>query len=141
MKADAPTEQAVLTTLHQLTEAYADRDLSVFMCCFAPDADVMLYGTGEDEKRCGLLQIRAQVERDWEQTEQAQLHFDWISVSAADPVAWLAADGAFLLRVAGQKITLPTRLTMVLEQRDNRWFIMQAHFSTPSVSQEEGHAD
>lgn len=141
MKADATTEQAVLASLHQLTEAYADRDLSAFMSCFAPDADVMLYGTGEDEKRYGLLQIRSQVERDWEQTEQAQMHFDWLSVSAAEPVAWLAAEGAFLLRVAGQKISLPARLTLVLERRENRWLIMHAHFSTPSVSPEEGLAD
>ncbi len=49
----------------------------------ASDADVVLYGTGADEKRIGLEQIRAQVERDWSQSDSAAMMLDWTSVSAA----------------------------------------------------------
>ena len=58
-----------------------------------------MYGTGADEKRIGLGEIRTQVERDWAQSESASMVFDWTSVSAVGPVAWVAIDGAVKFRV------------------------------------------
>lgn len=46
-------------------------------------ADVVLYGTGADEKRVGPDQVRAQVARDWAQSDSVALSLGWISVSAA----------------------------------------------------------
>lgn len=83
MKADTSTESEVTTALQKLTDAYAKRDLKAFLACFASDTDVVLYGTGADEKRIGLEQIRIQVERDWAQSESAAMSFTWNSISAA----------------------------------------------------------
>lgn len=117
MKADAMTGSAVKAALDKVAEGYTKRDLALLRAAFAPDPDVVMYGTGADEKRIGLAEIQAQAERDWSQTEAATVTYGWISVSAAGSVAWAAADATFNLKAGGQEMTLPARITFVLEKR------------------------
>jgi hypothetical protein len=138
MKADVMTEDAVKAVLDKVTEGYAKRDMALLRSAFAPDPDVVMYGTGADEKRIGLAEIQAQTERDWSQAEAAGMKFGWTSISAAGPVAWAAGDAAFKLKAGEQEVTLPARFTCVLEKREEKWFIMQAHFSFPAAGQAEG---
>ena len=138
MRADKKTEAAVKAILDQMTKAYAQRDMDLLLSVFAPDPDVVMYGTGADEKRVGLSEIEAQAERDWSQSEATRMTFGWTSVSAAGPVAWVAADSVFHLEGDGQRFDLPARLTAVLEKRDEEWLIAQAHFSFPASGQGEG---
>ena len=135
MKADSHTRAEVEAAITSLTDAYKERRLNDVMACIAPDADVVLYGTGADEKRVGPDQVRAQVERDWAQTESIEMSYSWKSISAAGPVAWAALDGAFKIRAGGQSMELPVRVTLVLEKRGNRWLIVHSHFSTPAAGQ------
>jgi ketosteroid isomerase-like protein len=140
MKADATTETAVKAVLDKVTEGYAKRDLAVLLSAFAPDPDVVMYGTGTDEKRIGQAGIHAQAERDWSQTESASITYDWVSVSAAGSVAWTATDGSFNLKAGGQEMTLPERFTIVLEKRGEQWLMVQAHVSLPASGQSEGES-
>ena len=140
MKADTRTENEVTAALQKLTHAYAKRDLEGFLECFASDADVVIYGTGADEKCIGVEQIRTQAERDWAQSESAAMLFTWTSISGAGVVAWAAVDGTFRFRADGQDMSLPARITFVLERREGRWLIVQSHFSTPASGQEEGQS-
>lgn len=140
MKADARTAGDVDGAIKRFADAYKARNLKNLMECFVPDPDVVLYGTGADEKRVGLEQVRAQVERDWAQTESIELSVAWKSISAAGSVAWAALDGAFKIRTGGQDMALPARMSVVLEKRDGKWLIVHAHFSTPSAGQEEGRS-
>jgi uncharacterized protein (TIGR02246 family) len=140
MKADAKTEAEVKAVLTSLTDSYQKRDMEGLMACFAPDSDAVFYGTGADEKRIGPAEIRIQARRDWDQTEAISMAFDWISVSAAGPVAWAAADGAFKIRAGGQAFTMPARATFVLEKRDGKWLIVLGHYSAPAAGQEEGQS-
>ena len=98
MKANVTTEREVLAVLQRLAQGYAKRNLKEVMECFAADADVMMYGTGADEKRIGATQVQAQVERDWAQSESTEMTFGWTSVSAAGLVSWVAADCEFTVR-------------------------------------------
>lgn len=138
MKADARTEAAVKAVLDKVAEGYAKRDLALLRAAFAPDPDVVMYGTGADEKRIGLAEIQAQAERDWSQADATAMTYEWTSISAAGPVAWVAADAAFRMKAGGQEVTLPARLTCVLENRGQEWLIVQAHFSFPATGQAEG---
>ncbi|OGO31723.1 MAG: hypothetical protein A2136_10720 [Chloroflexi bacterium RBG_16_54_11] len=138
MKTDAMTEAAVKAVLDKVAEGYAKRDLESLRACFAPDPDVVMYGTGADEKRLGLAEIQAQAKRDWSQSEASVLTYGWTSVSAAGSVAWVATDAAFNLKAGGQEMTLPARITFVLERRGDKWLIVQAHFSLPAAAQAEG---
>lgn len=46
MKADAMTEAAVKAVLDKVAEGYTRRDLALLLSAFAPDPDVVMYGTG-----------------------------------------------------------------------------------------------
>lgn len=140
MKADSKTEAEVKAVLKTFVESYAKRDLDALMGCFAPDGDVLLYGTGADEKRLGTTEIEIQAKRDWEQTETASMVLQSMSVSGAGPVAWVAADGALDLRAEGQDMHVPVRITFVLEKRGSAWLVVHAHFSMPAASQAEGRS-
>jgi uncharacterized protein (TIGR02246 family) len=140
MKADAATETTVKAVLNKVADGYARRDMAHVKSAFASDPDVMMYGTGADEKRVGLAQIQAQVERDWSQSESTNLTYKWTHVSAAGSVAWVAADVAFNLKGGGQQMTLPARVTFVLEKRGNEWLIQQGHFSFPAAGEAEGES-
>ena len=138
MKANGKTEAAVLEVLNNFLDSYKQRDIKGLMALFAPDDDQVMFGTGIDEKRIGRDQIRFQAERDWAQTEALAFNFTWHQVSAAGPVAWVAAEGLGQGKVGGQEIEFPLRMTAVLEQRRNEWLLVQSHISLPAPGQEDG---
>ncbi len=140
MKAAVQTQAAVMAVLNKISECYAKRDLEGLLALFAPDSDNVMYGTGADEKRIGLAEFKAQAERDWSQAESASIAYGWTSVSASGNVAWAAADAAFNLKAGGQEMSLPARLTAVLEKRGDKWLIVQSHFSFPAAAQAEGES-
>ncbi|MCC4770643.1 DUF4440 domain-containing protein [Methanosarcina sp. DH2] len=135
MKVDSVTEKAVKAVLDKFAESYARRDLKSAMSLIAPDDDVVIYGTGADEKRVGQEAIKTQFERDWAQIEDPGLEYNWISISAAGNVAWVAIDAVLKAKVDGQNLKFQSRITMVLEKRGDRWLIVQGHFSFPDQSQ------
>lgn len=138
MKADAGTESAVMSAFTNFWTAYEKRDWDGLSSLLIPDPDVSLYGTGADEKRIGRAEIKVQAERDWSQSQSAALKFDWHSVSAAGPVAWVTADGAVHAKVDGESVTMPVRLTTVLEQRSGKWLVAHFHVSMPAGEQASG---
>ena len=140
MKADQTTEAEVKAVLQNFTKSYERRDLSGLLACFPSDQDVVLYGTGKDEKRIGTDQIRVQAERDWSQTDSAAIDFSWISVSTSGSVAWAAADGEIRIRVGNQELSLLLRTTFVLVKQAGTWLIVQSHFSLPNAGQDEGES-
>ncbi|HEY40861.1 MAG TPA: nuclear transport factor 2 family protein [Dehalococcoidia bacterium] len=140
MKANQETEIAAMNVINQFAEAFARRDLKAMMALYAPDPDVVAIGTGGDEKRIGPADIKALFERDFAQFEDASLEVGRHSVSAAGSVAWVAADAIVHTDTGDRRINLPVRLTVVLERRGDRWFIVQFHGSTPAAGQKEGEA-
>jgi uncharacterized protein (TIGR02246 family) len=131
------TEAAVKAVLDKLAEVYVTRDAADLRALFAPDADIVMYSPG-DAKSIGAPAIQAKAELDWSKSESAALKFGWMSVSAAGPVAWAAADADFTVRAAGQEKTLPVRITFVLEQRGDQWLIVHAHYSIAAGAPAKG---
>ena len=142
MKANEQTTAAVLAVMEQMSDAYLHRDMDALMAIVAPDPDVVMYGTGADEKNIGRDGIKRQAERDWSQTDEATIELGWHSVSVAKSgeVAWLAADAAFALKAGGQEMSLPARITATFENRSGSWLMVQSHFSFPAAGQEEGES-
>ena len=140
MKADSKTEAEIMAVINQVKEAFNKRDLDRIPLIFAPDPDLIFYGTGADEKGMGLEGIRADWERAFAQSEASSMEILWSSISAAGSVAWGAFDGIARATVKGQEISLPIRFTSVLERRDGQWLIVQSHASTPAAGQKEGES-
>jgi ketosteroid isomerase-like protein len=140
MKADVQTEAAVLAAVNRWLKTYASRDLEALMALFSQRSEVVLIGTGADEKRAGLAEIRAQMERDFAQSESISAELGWCSVSAAGEAAWVAADSYFHVQAGGQAIDLALRLTAVLEWCEGQWLIAQWHVSSPASGQGTGQS-
>ena len=140
MRADPKTEAAVVNIVKQGFEAFTKRDLDAVIAFFAPDPDVVVIGTGGDEKCVGLAEIRNIFERAFAQFEEASFKFGWHSVSAAGSVALLATDVTLYVKTSDRQISEQVRLTVVLEQRGDRWLIIQWHDSLPAAGQKDGQA-
>jgi ketosteroid isomerase-like protein len=140
MNASPQTQAAVQATLQQWKDAYTQRDLDRAVAVIAPDDDVVGIGTGPDEWRVGPEEFRAQIERDFAQSEALSLNYEPLVVSEAGPVAWVAGRATVQARIDGQDLTLTGRFTAVLEQRGDRWLLMQTHFSLPAAEQAEGRS-
>lgn len=140
MRADAKTETAVLAVMNKFMATYQQRDIDGLMSTVSPDDDIFLFGTGIDEKRTGRDEFRLQAERDWAQTEALSFHLTWHKISAAGPVAWVAAEGLGKGKAGGQEFEFPMRMTAVLEQRGDEWFLTQTQISLPAPGQEEGNS-
>ena len=140
MKIDAKTEAAVMRAFENLWKAYEKRDSASLLSLVAPDPDVLVYGTGADEKRIGRKEVEVQFKRDWSQSEAASLRFQRHTVSSSGPVAWVAADGAAHVKVAGGEVEMPLRVTTIFEQRGDKWLVVHMHVSTPASEQAEGES-
>ncbi len=140
MKADAKKAREVLDTIDGVAKAFEERDMNRFLASFAPDPDVVMIGTGEDEKCIGRDEIKAAIERAWSQSDSASFKLGWTSISASGSVAWVSADAAVHAKVGQRELVEDLRFTFVFEKRGDRWLIVQSHDSLPAATQDEGQA-
>ncbi len=140
MQASRQVTQEILTLLQAYAEAYASRDANRLLDLHAEDADVVMFGSGAVERRVGKAAILLQAERDWSQSDSLTLAYDWTSVSAAGPVAWASTELTVRVSAQGQALTLPARFSIVCERRNDRWYIVQGHFSLPATEQAAGES-
>ena len=138
MRLSTPKETEVLAVVQRFMDAYAKRDKDQLMALFAPDPDLLLIGTGVDEKRFGQSEAEAQLNRDWAQSEYAFFEMVNYEVFGAGPVAWVVADMVANALSGGESLRFMVRQTMILERRDEAWLIVHIHTSIPSLQQDWG---
>ncbi|HLG09590.1 MAG TPA: nuclear transport factor 2 family protein [Gaiellaceae bacterium] len=140
MRLDREAEEAVLATLDRYAERYGAKDVDGVTELFADDPDVVLIGTGADERWVGRREIRRQFARNFAEAERT--HFEWVSqhVAAAGNGAWVAADAIVHVVVEGVERSIPIRFTVVLEQRDGVWVWLHRHASVAAGGQSSGTA-
>jgi hypothetical protein len=138
MLADATTAGQVMTALERYRDAYIQRDLPGLLACLAPEDDLMIIGTGVDERMVGWDDVRAQYERDWAQADEITWEWGRSTVSAAGEVAWVTCDSRFDARMGAIRVGEPVRLTAVLARRGEQWLICQLHVSI--AAQERGES-
>jgi ketosteroid isomerase-like protein len=133
MPADSDTERNVLAALHRFNLAVAGRDLTGVLALFAKDDDVVLVGSEAGGPALGP----AAVEEFFRRIFDRPVHYSWrwhkVSVSAADKVAWVLADGEVLLRGGDEDSRQrPYRITGVLKCTGGVWRWQQFHGSEPT---------
>src|SRR4030042_5888090 len=102
-------------------DAYKKKDLQGVLSFWAPDPDIMVIGSGEDEKSVGLDLFAESLKRDWAQAEITAIGVKDFRVSASGLVAWFGADLTFNFKVGDKESALPGRLTGVMEKRNGKW--------------------
>ncbi len=110
------------------------------MAFFAPDLDVVIIGTGSDERGVGFAEVKAILERAFSQFDEAFFDFGWHSVSVTGPLALLATDIALRVKAGNREVSRQIRLTGVMEKRGDKWLILQSHDSVPDRDQAKGEA-
>jgi uncharacterized protein (TIGR02246 family) len=129
-----------MNAVKQCFDAFAAKDIDAMMAFFAPDPDVVVIGTGGDERGVGFNAVKAIFERAFSQFDEASFDFGWYSVSVAGPLALLATDITFRIKASDREVGMQIRLTGVMERRGDRWLILQSHDSVPDRDQAEGEA-
>ncbi len=99
LKADNATEKAIKVVLEKFAESNAKQDMETAL----------------------VSNRRSQI-------EDPALEYIWISISAADNVAWVAIDTVFEAMVNGQNLNFSSMVTKVLEKRGDRWLIVHRIF-------------
>jgi len=140
MKANEETEESVMKTLREFYECYSKQDWENLEQLLSRDDDVAIIGTGIDEKRIGLDQIKEQAKRDWSQSDSVRVEFGERMVSTSDLIAWVIADRISYEVIKGKTRKTPSRITAVLEYRQNKWVIMQLHHSRTDPKQFVGES-
>jgi ketosteroid isomerase-like protein len=131
MQAAQQTVNEIQSVLDKFREGYGKKDVDTLLSLFDPGPNVLVIGTGEDEKRSGLAEIKIQFERDFCQSDQLTVEFKNVSVSQQESVCWIAADTNVYFSVQGQAMHVFLRFTAVLTHRDDKWLFVQTHFSLP----------
>jgi ketosteroid isomerase-like protein len=131
MKASPEIEAAVLATLKDSWDAYRRQEVDEVLSFYTTDDDLVAMGTGSDERFTGQDSMKAGLVRDFSQGHETALILTWTSVSHAGHVAWVAAECILQINLGCQTANVRGRLTAVMEQRGEKWYIMQTHFSVP----------
>ncbi len=134
MKADNVVKKEILTVVDEFIETYSKRDIKGIMSLVAPDSDVCLLDAEPGQRSVGLSAIKANLIGSWSQYEASSHEFNWINISAAGAVAWIASEVHFKVKSAWQSIIIPCHVTAVFEKREDKWFMMQSHFSIPELN-------
>lgn len=140
MKLTEETKLGVLSTLDKIAEAFEERDLDKMMSLFYTDEDIVVIGTGADEKRVGKSEARSLFKRDWSQSEASSIDYNWKSISAEGKFAWAAVEATVYARIGSREIHLPTRLTIIMKKSGKQWLIVHWHTSLPASGQQTGEA-
>jgi uncharacterized protein (TIGR02246 family) len=140
MKPAKKTESEIQSILERVAEAFDERDLDKMMSLFSNEEDLVVIGTGADEKKVGREEIKSLFKRDWAQSEASSIVYNWKSISTEGKIAWAAIEAAFYARVGSREMHIPTRLTIVLKKTGDGWLIVHWHASIPAAGQEIGEA-
>jgi uncharacterized protein (TIGR02246 family) len=130
MRPDAQTEAALLEILERFCSGFAARDAEGVMRLFASDTDVVMV-TSEESLLRGPDEVKAFLDRYARGITRYSWAWDRRDVSAAGAAGWLLAEGTETVAAEEAEEHHPYRLSMVCEQRDGRWLLVQVHGSSP----------
>ncbi len=129
------TTQDVMKRLQALYEAYSRQDLDTVMSFFAPDPDVVVIGTAEDERVVGIEAIRTSWKHSTDEPVNLQISTDWHSVTCRESIAWFSVQLHYAVSIdKDSTVHLATRASGVMEKRGQDWLICQYHASHPTPS-------
>lgn len=124
--------------LDALASAYSAKLSDQAVELFTEDAVVV--GTGADELRFGLEEVRAQIERDISQADALRASYGGLRVGSMGDVAWFYASLVAEVTIGEDEITMSMRFTATAVRSDQGWRVCQAHFSLPFAEQAEGES-
>lgn len=126
-------EEVFLKFCKYLNERNMDKLLSLFK------DDATALGTGRDEYRIGIDEIKAQFQRDWSQSESGHFSMTKHVHSSSDGKTWGSCEFLAKIIIDGKEHSFPhLRASIFLEEVDGEMKIAHLHSSFADPMQEEG---
>ena len=120
----------LIEVLNRFCSGFARRDAGAVLEVCAPDPDLIVV-TSEEPLLRGDAEWRRFLDRYVEGPTTYSWEWERHDSSISGPVAWLLAEGTETATTGDHVVRHPYRMTMVLERREGRWLVRQAHGSSP----------
>ena len=128
-----------INAIESLLEAYVianeNQDFDLIEKIWAPDSDIILYGTDSDERLMGWTNIRAAIREQFLAIEDTYISASdqFIKLNCTGTTAWFAETLDYNFVHKGEaKSYKGLRFTGVVEKIDGQWKMVQAHLSLPA---------
>lgn len=124
--------------LERYVIASEKKDLGLVQNVWAPDSNIIVFGTDGTERLTGWSQIQEAFRSQFEQVEQPYLSVrdQVISINPTGTTAWFSEVISYSFIRRNKSYNLEgVRFTGVLEKRDSTWYIVQSHLSLPASSE------
>lgn len=129
----------MLKTLERFFQNYNERNLDATLSMFRDSPPAVTFGTGTDEKRRGLKEIKEQLIRDWSQSDSDRVAVLHIDHEQNGDLGWLAVELKVSVNADQEIENLVARGTFVMERKNgDDWKIAHMHVSLPSSEQAAG---
>ena len=137
---ETEVEKELAAVVRDWIRAYESRDKALVRQICSDSTKAFHYGTGKDEKIEGLSALLEQLDRDWRQSDKANIELNEVKCQAFDNrFGWIACEMIPSITIAGETHVLPAlRGTMVVVKTDAKWKIVHSHVSWPYALQPEG---
>jgi len=129
------SKKAVANVLEKYVIANENQDLSMIEQIWAPDSDIILFGTNSEEKLMGWNNIKKAIEGQFAAISETYISptSQYIKVGPDQKTAWFAEILNYNFVYKGKARSFEgLRFTGVLEKRKDGWKIVQAHLSIPA---------
>lgn len=130
---------AEIIAIEDVLEAYVlaneNQDFGLTEKIWAPDSDIILYGTDSDERLMGWTNIRNAIKIQFSRIEETYISVSdqFIKLNECGNTAWFAETLNYNFVYNGEaRIYRGLRFTGVLVKIDDQWRFVQAHLSLPA---------
>jgi ketosteroid isomerase-like protein len=129
----------MIKLFQEFIDSYNLRDIESALNCFRNAPPAFAFGSGYDERRIGIPEIKEQLLRDWEQSLAANLEVTQLHYEEHDDSGWVAADLDVAVTLSDGEQVFPARASFFMQKDSSgEWRIAHMHFSVPLPEQVEG---
>ncbi len=128
-------EKAVANVLEKYVIANENQDFSMIEQIWAPDSDIILFGTNSEEKLMGWANIKKAIKQQFASISETYISpsSQFIKLNPMQNTAWFAEILNYNFVYQGKARSFEgVRFTGVLEKQKDGWKIVQAHLSIPA---------
>lgn len=128
----------VKETVDGIAKSIENEDIHIFENITAHDSDMVSFGTDSDERWVGYDNFLGSVKKQFNSFENTRLKVkdQVIKIHDSGNVAWFSELADWSTKAGGQKTEIKdSRITGVLEKRDDKWVLVQFHASVPVEGQ------
>ena len=124
----------IRTVLEQYELARESEDFTTVEQIWAPNADIVLFGTEGDEQLIGIKAIKKAMSKQFDEVENTLINISdqKIRINEAGNTAWFSEVLDYNFIYLGEDMAFEgIRFTGVMEKRDGKWKLVQGHISVP----------